>query len=163
MVEIIDVRGLERDRRFPLIFEKLESEGNLDVIIETKPEPLIKRLHDQGYLVKYKEEDSYVKLEIREPEIIPGSCPGASTIFRPTLEIKQCPYCGSDVERWTDEIKVKCENCGNDVIFEIDSCIQWCEYAEKCLGDRYEEGMRTLRLVKRKPRLDFSKYLRVEG
>ncbi len=161
MVEVVDVRGLERDKRFPLIFQKLEEHGEIDVIIETKPEPLIKKLHEQGYIVKFKEEEDHVRLEIRQPEIIPGSCPGAATIFRPKLEIKQCPYCNAEIERWTDEIKVTCENCGKEVVFEIDSCVQWCEYAEKCLGDKYEEVMKTLKELERsKAKLDFSKYIK---
>ena len=65
MVEVVDVRGMERDKRFPLIFEKLEKHGEIDVVIETKPGPLIKMLHDRGYLVKYKEEEDHVRLEIR--------------------------------------------------------------------------------------------------
>lgn len=164
MVETLDVRGLKRDERFPLIFEKLKEHGELDVIIEAEPKPLVKRLHDEGYLVRLKEEDDHVRLEIREPEIIPGSCPGATTIFRPKLEIVSCPFCGADMERWTDEIKGICENCGKEVIFEIDSCVQWCEYADKCLGDRYEEVMKTLEEQKflKKGIVDVTKYIKLE-
>jgi len=164
MVEVIDVRGLERDKRISYIFEKLEKEGELDVIIETEPKPLIKKLHDRGYLVKLKEEGDHVRLEIREPKIIPGSCPGASTIFRPSLEIVKCPHCGADIERWTDEIKGVCENCGKEVIFEIDSCVQWCEYAKKCLGDKYEEVMQTLEELKsaKSKIVDVRKYIKME-
>ncbi len=165
MVEVLDVRGMDRDKRFSLILEKVREVGNLDVIIEAKPEPLIKKLHDEGYIVKYKEEDGYVKLEIREPEIVPGSCPGVSTIFRPSLEIVKCPYCGADIERWTDEIKGVCENCGKEVIFEIDSCVEWCSYAEKCLGDKYEEVMKILAEKKRRKGgiVDVTRYIKVEG
>jgi uncharacterized protein (DUF2249 family) len=160
MVEVIDVRNLSRDERFLLIFEKLNEHGKLDVIAESRPGAIINLLQKRGYIVKLKEEDDRIKLEIRKPEVIPGSCPGASTIFRPKLEIKSCPHCGAEVERWTDEIKVVCENCGKEVVFEIDSCVRWCEYADKCLGERYREVMETLEeLEARKKPLNFSRFL----
>ena len=160
-MEVIDVRNKPMEERFPLIFEKLKEVEEIDVIIETEPKPLIKRLKDEGYRVNVVEEDDHVRLEIRKPEIIPGRCPGAETIIRPKLQIVRCPNCGAEMERWTDEIKGTCENCGKDVVFEIDSCIQWCEYARKCVGDdRYEEIIKTLEEVEKGPIPDVRKYIK---
>jgi len=160
MMETIDVRNKSIEERFPIVFEKLDEFGELDVIIETEPRPLIKRLKDEGYTVNVIDEDDHVRLEIRKPEIVPGRCPGAETIIRPKLQIVNCPHCGAEIERWTDEIKGVCENCGKEVIFDIDSCIQWCEYAKKCVGDeRYEEIIHTLEDVKKGPIPDVRKYI----
>jgi len=38
------------------------------------------------------------------------------------------------VEVFSSDVKVKCRNCGFVVFNDIQSCIEWCKYAEKCLG-----------------------------
>ena len=64
-----------------------------------------------------------------------GYCPGAANIRTPTIKIKKCPECGEEVEVFSTDIKVNCSNCGSTVYNDLESCIQWCKYAEKCVGE----------------------------
>jgi hypothetical protein len=70
------------------------------------------------------------------------SCPGAKILRQPQPEIFDCPSCGEEVEIWTDEIRGVCSNCGRAVFREgTMSCLEWCKFAEECVGeeayDRY--------------------------
>ncbi len=52
------------------------------------------------------------------------------------VELYKCPSCGAEVEIFSDEIKVRCHNCGEMVCKEkITSCIDWCASARQCLGE----------------------------
>jgi transposase len=63
-------------------------------------------------------------------------CPGAAGLRgTPTLTIKTCPNCGADVELFSIDRKVACDQCGFVVHNSIQSCIQWCKYAESCFGE----------------------------
>jgi len=62
----------------------------------------------------------------------PASCPGISQFMRPVPEYIKCPKCGGDVEIWSDEEKAQCHQCGTTVSRNIQSCLDWCEYADKC-------------------------------
>jgi DNA-directed RNA polymerase subunit RPC12/RpoP len=62
-------------------------------------------------------------------------CPGAASMRTPTLKIKKCPECGTEVEIFSTDMKVECDNCGFTIFNDLQSCIQWCKYAEKCLGE----------------------------
>lgn len=62
-------------------------------------------------------------------------CPGAATIRTPTLAIKKCPQCGADVEVFSNDLFVKCDQCGFVVDNDIASCVQWCKHAKECVGD----------------------------
>jgi len=64
-------------------------------------------------------------------------CPGQDT-RNLKVEIVRCQNCGYDVEFFSDEIKRKCPKCKKDVFKEIiPNCIEWCTYAEKCVGETY--------------------------
>ncbi|MFC1693704.1 hypothetical protein ACFL1R_09385 [Candidatus Latescibacterota bacterium] len=63
-------------------------------------------------------------------------CPGASDMRTPTLRIKNCPECGKEIEIFSTDVKVICKNCGFTVYNDIESCIQWCQYAKECLGEK---------------------------
>lgn len=52
-----------------------------------------------------------------------------------SLEIKICPECGAEVEVFSTDIEVACENCGFTVYNDATSCVQWCRYARQCVGD----------------------------
>ncbi len=72
-----------------------------------------------------------------------ASCPGSTEIKRPKPEYVLCPNCKSEVEIWSDEAEAECEECGTVVKKTRDNlCINWCEYAEKCVG---EEKFRQLK------------------
>lgn len=62
-------------------------------------------------------------------------CPGLdSKNLRAALY--KCPKCGAEVEIFSDEIRVKCHNCGEQVYSEkTPSCVEWCTSARKCLGE----------------------------
>ena len=60
------------------------------------------------------------------------TCPGIQKFIRPIPEYIRCKTCNNNVEIWSDEEKARC-NCGSMVYRKEVSCLDWCEYAEKCL------------------------------
>ncbi len=76
-----------------------------------------------------------------------NKCPGAASIRRPTIKIKNCPECGDEVEIFSDEVQVECRVCGFIIYNNVQSCVQWCRYAIECVGEekyleltRYHNG-----------------------
>lgn len=69
-------------------------------------------------------------------------CPGAANIQTPTLEIKRCPECGKEVEIFSTDLKVTCSMCGFTVYNDVESCVQWCKYAEKCVGKEFFQRLK---------------------
>jgi len=69
------------------------------------------------------------------------NCPGSATLKEPTVSYVECPNCGSEVEIWSVDTMVPCDNCGTKVFRERrPSCIDWCKMAEVCFGaERYRE------------------------
>jgi DNA-directed RNA polymerase subunit RPC12/RpoP len=67
-------------------------------------------------------------------------CPGSKQFTQPTPEFYPCPWCGGEVEIWSDEPQAKCPECGREVTRErVQGCIDHCEMARECLGaERYE-------------------------
>lgn len=67
-------------------------------------------------------------------------CPGSANIRTPTLSIKKCPECGREVEIFSSDIRVACDNCGFVIYNDISGCIRWCKHAKDCIGEkRYNE------------------------
>ena len=60
----------------------------------------------------------------------------------PTLEEKTCPRCGAVIEVFSSDTEVACDNCGFVVYNDSLSCVQWCKYARKCVGDELYEKMK---------------------
>ena len=67
-------------------------------------------------------------------------CPGAKQFTQPTPEFYPCPWCGAEVEIWSDEIEAKCPECKRPLTRDrIQGCIDHCEMARECLGaERYD-------------------------
>ena len=61
-------------------------------------------------------------------------CAGRSNLGTPTLKIVKCPECGGDIELFSTDVKVRCDNCGFVAYNDINTCVQWCEHAEECVG-----------------------------
>jgi LSD1 subclass zinc finger protein len=75
-----------------------------------------------------------------------SACPGSKVLKGPTPESITCSGCGEELEIWTDEMKVRCKKC-NAITYKarMPSCIDWCKYAESCVGS---ELYRQLKLDK---------------
>jgi DNA-directed RNA polymerase subunit RPC12/RpoP len=72
-------------------------------------------------------------------------CPGQDS-RKLTISLHKCPNCGSEVEIFSDELRVRCRKCGETVYREqTPSCVSWCASARECLGEErwkeYTEAM----------------------
>jgi HD superfamily phosphodiesterase len=69
-------------------------------------------------------------------------CPGQDLRFWKLGDIfdVDCPYCGTAVEFWKDEPRVKCPQCRAVIVNpKLDlGCAQWCQHAEQCLGTLFD-------------------------
>ena len=74
-------------------------------------------------------------------------CPGASNLRTPTIELKKCPRCGTEVEMFSIDMQMDCPKCGFTIFNDLELCIQWCEYAKECVGEELYE-----RLMKKVPK-----------
>ena len=71
-----------------------------------------------------------------------GNCPGQEG-RNLTVSVHKCPDCGNEVEMFSDEIRVKCRNCGGVVYKEsVPTCIEWCVKARECLGEERWNALR---------------------
>lgn len=58
-----------------------------------------------------------------------------------SLEIKTCPQCGAEIEVFSVDTEVACENCGFIVYNDKLNCAQWCQYAKQCVGEEMQQKM----------------------
>ncbi|MDD5509950.1 MAG: hypothetical protein PHI12_03980 [Dehalococcoidales bacterium] len=71
-----------------------------------------------------------------------GKCPGQD-MRNLRAAIYKCPNCGNEVEMFSDELRIKCKQCGQYVYQEqVSSCIEWCASARQCLGEERWEALR---------------------
>ena len=65
-----------------------------------------------------------------------NTCPGIEEYVRPTVRYEVCESCGGRVEVWSDEDRGVCLDCGEgwERKEPEPSCLDYCEYAEKCRG-----------------------------
>jgi len=63
-----------------------------------------------------------------------NKCPGQDDRNLKT-EIITCPDCGYQLEIFSDEIRIRCRQCGNSVSNKRPpSCLDWCKSARECIG-----------------------------
>jgi protein-tyrosine-phosphatase/ribosomal protein S27AE len=74
-------------------------------------------------------------------------CPGTANLRTLTIKIKRCPECGKEVEIFSDEMRVKCDNCGFMIYNDLQSCVQWCRYAKQCVGEEVYNKLRKKRIA----------------
>ena len=69
----------------------------------------------------------------------------------PTIREKICPQCGNIIEIFSIDTEGACDKCGFVAYNDALSCVQWCAYARKCVGDEmYEHMMKIAQLQKQK-------------
>lgn len=65
-------------------------------------------------------------------------CPGQDQRYWKPDDIFEldCPECGTKIEFWKDEPRLKCPNCKKLIANpKLDmGCAEWCQYAKQCLG-----------------------------
>lgn len=62
-------------------------------------------------------------------------CPGSMGLKQPTPEEITCAGCGRVLEIWSDEVKVRCRDCGTVTTRDLPpSCVEWCPAALECVG-----------------------------
>ena len=59
----------------------------------------------------------------------------------PTIREKTCLVCGNTIEIFSTDTQVACDKCGFVAYNDALSCVQWCQYARKCVGDEMYERM----------------------
>ena len=64
--------------------------------------------------------------------MIYGGCQGKPQI---AIMEKTCPQCGNEIEIMSVDTQARCENCGTVIFNDALSCVQWCKYARRCVGD----------------------------
>ncbi len=70
-------------------------------------------------------------------------CPGSKSLRQSVPEYHNCPECGEEVEIWSDELVRECSKCGTIVSRKQEnSCIEWCNMAEKCVGEELYKKFR---------------------
>ena len=74
-------------------------------------------------------------------------CPGAIGIRTPTIIIKKCPECDREVEIFSNEMQTKCSKCGFTIYNDLESCVQWCQYAEECVGEEVYKKLKKKRIA----------------
>ena len=70
--------------------------------------------------------------------MIGTKCPGQDMRYWTADDVyeEKCPECGSDIEFFKTDIRLRCRNCRTRVAnpkFNM-GCAEWCAYAEQCLG-----------------------------
>lgn len=62
-------------------------------------------------------------------------CPGQGAVSL-SAQVYPCPKCQTEVEIFSNEVKVKCYNCGEMVYQDVlPTCIDWCAAARECIGE----------------------------
>lgn len=59
----------------------------------------------------------------------------------PTIIEKVCPQCGHEIELFSIDTQMPCEHCGFVAYNDTLSCVQWCQYAKKCVGEEMYEHL----------------------
>lgn len=74
-----------------------------------------------------------------------SGCPGSDKLRNPTITEKVCPQCGNIIELFSVDTEVACDKCGFVAYNDELNCIQWCQYAEKCIGKELYDKLVTSR------------------
>lgn len=65
-METLDVRGLPHSERPQLIIGRLEEKGELELLVEMKPVPVMNMLEGRGYICEAEQEEDHWRVKIRK-------------------------------------------------------------------------------------------------
>lgn len=74
-----------------------------------------------------------------------------------TIEERKCPRCGSLVEIFSVDASVKCDKCGFEIYNDTLNCVQWCQYAKKCVGEKMYNDLMKVAAAQKARRLQSQK------
>lgn len=81
-------------------------------------------------------------------------CPGSCNNSTPQLVIKTCPECGNEIEMFSIDMKAVCDRCGFEAFNDIQSCIEWCQHAEECIGAELYRKLVTDRIIAKSQQIE---------
>lgn len=68
-------------------------------------------------------------------------CLGLRSLIEPQIIVRECPFCGGEIEFFEYETQLECPNCGRIVHRELtETCLSWCNHADKCIADLENRG-----------------------
>ena len=76
---------------------------------------IILGIYSIGIFITYRLYNNPVILKDKKSMSDFQKCPGQYRVAGALPENYTCPDCGSEVEIWSDEKKVKCPNCGTSI------------------------------------------------
>lgn len=69
----------------------------------------------------------------------------------PAIIEKTCPNYGAEIEMFSIDTQMACEKCGFIAYNDTLSCVQWCKFAKKCVGEKmYNALMEIAKQTKRR-------------
>ena len=68
----------------------------------------------------------------------------------PTISERVCPQCGNIIELFSIDTQVACDHCGFVAYNDELSCVQWCQYARKWVGDEMYEKLMAIAAMQKK-------------
>lgn len=68
----------------------------------------------------------------------------------PTIVEKTCPACGAQIEMFSTDAQMTCENCGFVVYNDAYSCVQSCRYARECVGEEMYNAL--MKIARQSPK-----------
>ncbi len=74
--------------------------------------------------------------------LITNKCPGQD---KRNLQIEnvRCRFCSYEAEIFSDENKIRCPNCKNEIIkTKLPACVDWCQSARECLGEQRWQNLK---------------------
>ena len=83
-------------------------------------------------------------------------CQGKEQI---TIHDKICPQCGAEIEIFSIDVSADCPNCGFTIYNNELNCVQWCQYAEQCVGpEQYKQYMAIMESQKKRKAAEASEH-----
>ena len=115
-----------------------------DVIVATSAG--IPALYTRYRGTNTERQEIIAKLVFRSVTMLEG-CQGKPRT--PTIIKKICPQCGELIELFSIDTQMACEKCGFIACNDTLSCVQWCQYARKCVGDEMYEVMTKIAAIQK--------------